>query len=161
MIKERNCADLLIEKKLKITVAESCTGGLISTKLTSIPGSSEYFDRGFVTYSNEAKITQLNVQRELINNFGAVSEETATAMAKGALENSHADIAVSVTGIAGPSGGTPEKPVGTVFIAIASDGSVSCKQYVFSGDRTSIREETSEQAMHDLCQVIRSGKISC
>lgn len=103
----------------KIAVAESCTGGLVCAALTEIPGSSEVFEVGFVTYSNEAKTTELKVSEEVVETFGAVSIATAWAMAQGALEASEADIAVAITGIAGPDGGTEQKPVGTVVFARA------------------------------------------
>lgn len=107
---------------LKVTTAESCTGGLVAGVLTEIPGSSAVVDRGFVTYSNEAKIDMLGVPKQLIERFGAVSRETALAMVTGALARSRADIAVSITGIAGPTGGTPEKPVGLVHFSCMRRG---------------------------------------
>ncbi len=103
----------------KVAVAESCTGGLVAAAITEIPGSSEIFEAGFVTYSNAAKVAQLKVSQELVETFGAVSVATAWAMAQGALEASGADIAVAITGIAGPDGGTEQKPVGTVVFALA------------------------------------------
>jgi nicotinamide-nucleotide amidase len=103
----------------RIAVAESCTGGLVSAALTEIPGSSDVFEAGYVTYSNAAKITQLKVSEEVVETFGAVSVATAWAMARGALAASEADVAVAITGIAGPGGGTPQKPVGTVVFARA------------------------------------------
>jgi nicotinamide-nucleotide amidase len=105
-----------------VATAESCTGGLVAGAITEIAGSSDVFDRGFVTYSNEAKVKQLGVGRDIIETFGAVSEATAWAMARGALERSDADVAVAITGIAGPGGGTPKKPVGTVVFARAVRG---------------------------------------
>jgi len=103
----------------KLAIAESCTGGLVCAALTEIPGSSQVLDAGFVTYSNEAKVKELNVSEEVVDTFGSVSVATAWAMAQGALDNSNADIAVAITGIAGPDGGTPSKPVGTVVFARA------------------------------------------
>jgi len=108
-------------RKLKLATAESCTGGLIAAALTEIPGSSAVFERGFVTYSNEAKVDLLGVAKELIARHGAVSEAAVEAMALGALENSRAHIALAVSGIAGPDGGGADKPVGTVFFALARD----------------------------------------
>jgi nicotinamide-nucleotide amidase len=103
----------------RITVAESCTGGLVSAALTEIPGSSDVFEAGYVTYSNAAKIHQLHVSEEVVETFGAVSVATAWAMARGALNATEAEVAVAITGIAGPGGGTPQKPVGTVVFALA------------------------------------------
>jgi nicotinamide-nucleotide amidase len=114
--------DLLRARKLKLATAESCTGGLIAAILTEVPGSSDVFERGFVTYSNEAKTEMLGVPAALIKEHGAVSEEVARAMAEGALRNSRTDIAVSVTGVAGPGGGSAEKPVGLVHLAAARRG---------------------------------------
>lgn len=108
-------------RKIKLATAESCTGGLIAAALTEIPGSSDVFERGFVTYSNEAKVDLLGVAKELIAKHGAVSEQTVEAMALGALEHSRAHLALSVSGIAGPGGGSDDKPVGTVYFAVAHD----------------------------------------
>jgi nicotinamide-nucleotide amidase len=120
---ESTVVRLLREKGLKLATAESCTGGLIANRITNVPGSSEVFTHGWITYANEAKASQLGVPMEMIDSDGAVSEPVARAMAEGALRESGADIAVSVTGIAGPSGGTEEKPVGTAWIALATKGS--------------------------------------
>jgi nicotinamide-nucleotide amidase len=109
----------LRDRKLKLVTAESCTGGLVAAAITEIPGSSEVLDRGFVTYSNAAKQSELGVPRETIENHGAVSAETAEAMARGALERSPADLSIAITGIAGPTGGSAEKPVGLVHFAAA------------------------------------------
>ncbi len=111
--------DLCLKKKLTLAIAESCTGGLLAATLTEIPGSSRVIDRGYVTYSNEAK-QQIGVAVATLERYGAVSRETAEAMAKGALTNAGVELAVSVTGIAGPAGGTPEKPVGLVHFAVAA-----------------------------------------
>ena len=109
-------------KGIMVATAESCTGGLIAGAITDIPGSSDVLDRGFITYSNEAKIECLDVPSNIINQYGAVSAETAKAMANGTLKNSQADIAITTTGIAGPDGGTDEKPVGLVYFGIAEKG---------------------------------------
>ncbi|MCE3232642.1 MAG: CinA-like protein [Rickettsiaceae bacterium] len=138
----------LRNKKLKISTAESCTGGLLSVALTEIPGSSEVFERGFVTYSNESKIELLTVPTFFIDEFGAVSRETAIAMAEGTLLMSKAQIGISITGVAGPDGGTETKPVGTVFIACAyKDQNTIYAHHVFKGDRSSIRQQTVEAAL--------------
>ena len=126
---------------------ESCTGGLITAVLTAIAGSSDVVERGFVTYSNEAKTELLGVQTELINAVGAVSEPVAQRMAEGALQRSRADIVVSVTGVAGPGGGSAEKPVGLVWFGVAQRGrKVASEHQVFPGDRTSVREATVARA---------------
>ncbi|MDZ4791185.1 MAG: CinA family protein [Hyphomicrobiales bacterium] len=144
------------ERKLKLATAESCTGGLISAYLTEIPGSSDVFDRGFVTYSNDAKIEMLEVPAETIAMWGAVSEETARAMAAGARARSPAEITVAVTGIAGPGGGSPAKPVGLVYLAcvvrrksadIGTAPNVFLKEYNFGEiGRAAVREETVKAA---------------
>lgn len=132
-----------------ITVAESCTGGLLSAALTTLPGSSEWFDRGFITYSNAAKKELLGVSEDILVHYGAVSEETAKAMAKGALQNSHSHIALAITGIAGPDGGSVEKPVGTVWFGLADKYGVSqVTLQIFSGTRDSIREQAVSFALH-------------
>ena len=131
-----------------IATAESCTGGWIAQAITEVPGSSAWFDRGFVTYSNAAKIQMLGVNQQTLEDFGAVSAETATQMAMGALAHSNADIAVAVTGTAGPDGGTPEKPVGTVFIARADkNGVVEVVRKQFLGNRRQIRAQTVKSAI--------------
>ena len=132
---------------LKIATAESCTGGLIAATLTAIAGSSDVVERGFVTYSNEAKADLLGVPAELIAAHGAVSEPVARAMALGAVALSAADVALSVTGVAGPGGGSAEKPVGLVFIAAARrGGDVRVERCLFPGDRASVREASVAQA---------------
>ena len=133
---------------LRVATAESCTGGLIAACLTEIAGSSDVVDRGFVTYANEAKHDLLGVPDELLIRVGAVSEEVARAMAEGALERSDADLAVAVTGIAGPGGGTDTKPVGLVHHACAGPGSaVSHRRVVYPGDRGAVRLATVETAL--------------
>lgn len=140
----KNLGELLQKKDLKLAVAESCTGGLLSSVITAIPGSSSCFDRGFITYSNEAKHELLNVSLHTLQQYGAVSSETAKAMVQGVLVHSHADIAVSTTGIAGPDG-SEDKPVGLVFFGLA-DKKGFCNTYCrhFSGDRESICQQAVE-----------------
>ena len=133
---------------IKIATAESCTGGLIAGCLTSVSGSSDVFERGFNTYSNEAKNEMLGVPLELIKGHGAVSEPVAGAMAEGALKNAPVQLTVAVTGIAGPSGGSPEKPVGTVQIASACEGKPTINEhFLFDGDRDAVRLATIKKAL--------------
>ncbi len=162
------CADLahvLLAQKLSICSAESCTGGMISATCTDLPGSSLWFERGFVTYSNAAKTDMLGVPASLIETHGAVSEEVARAMALGALAHSLADWSVAVTGVAGPSGGSAAKPVGTVWLACAcqSTGFVESQRHVFSGDRRSVRESTTALALSHLARLLQadsSGRLN-
>jgi nicotinamide-nucleotide amidase len=142
-------------RKFKIATAESCTGGLVSALLTEIPGSSDVFDRGFVTYSNTAKIKQLGVSAATIKKYGAVSKEVAIAMAQGALTHSDADIAISVTGIAGPGGGTKEKPVGLVYIAVATRRRTSAKKCHFKGTRGEIRLSAVSAALNVIARIAK------
>jgi len=134
----------------RITVAESCTGGGLAAALTSLAGSSAWFDRGFVTYSNEAKEDLLGVSASTLKRFGAVSEEVARAMARGALEESRATLAVAVTGIAGPGGATPGKPVGLVWIAWARKGEVRARRFQFKGGRAAVRRQAVAAALEGL-----------
>ena len=127
---------------MSIAIAESCTGGSLSSSLTSIPGASSYFNCGFITYSNESKVNMLNVDSQTIELFGAVSEKVAYEMAMGAGQNSKSHLAISVTGIAGPSGGTPEKPVGMVCFGFYVDGNVTTSTQFFSGVRSEIVSES-------------------
>ena len=139
----------LRRRRLKLATAESCTGGLIAGLLTEIAGSSDVVERGFVVYSNEAKMSLLGVPEDVIASHGAVSEATARAMAEGALRNSLADIAVSVTGIAGPGGGSPEKPVGLVHFACASkDALTTHRRFIFAKvDRHAVRVKSVAAAL--------------
>lgn len=133
---------------LRLVTAESCTGGLIAACITAIPGSSTAMERGFVTYSNESKQELLGVSGDLLQRHGAVSEAVARAMAEGAIARSHADIAVAVTGIAGPGGATEEKPVGLVHIAAARRGEATWhERHVFPGDRNDVRHATALAAL--------------
>lgn len=132
----------------KLATAESCTGGLIAAACTAVAGSSDWFERGFVTYSNEAKTEAIGVPAALIAAHGAVSEPVVRAMAEGALAHSRADWAVAVTGIAGPSGAVPGKPVGTVWLALAHQGRVLLAERLqLDGDRTAVREQTVQRAL--------------
>ncbi len=133
---------LLKEKKLRLVIAESCTGGFACKLITDIPGSSEYFMGGFITYSNVLKKKILKIPKTILRKFGAVSEQTAIYMAKNAKKYGKADISLSFTGIAGPTGGTPEKPVGLVWIGICYKKDLFARNYIFQGDRQTIRERT-------------------
>lgn len=139
-----------------LALAESCTGGLVSATITEIPGSSGWFDRGFVTYSNIAKTEMLGVLPETLEKFGAVSEETAREMALGALKNSQAQIACSITGIAGPDGGTPQKPVGTVCFAwVVNNQPAQTATLHLSGNRHSIRQQSAHAALAELLKMVK------
>ena len=140
---ERVVGKLLLDRNLTLSAAESCTGGLVAHKITNVSGSSAYFDRSVVTYSNQAKIENLNVSEEIIQTYGAVSGETAIAMAEGVKRLSGTDIGISVTGIAGPSGGTSEKPVGLVFIGYADKTQSIFEEYRFLRDRQWNRERSA------------------
>ncbi len=137
----------------KVATAESCTGGLVAGAITDIAGSSEWFDRAFVTYSNEAKVELLGVRPETLTAFGAVSEASAREMVAGALARSRADLAVAVTGIAGPTGGTPQKPVGLVWLAWATRGGpASAASHRFPGDRAAVRDAAVATALAGLIE---------
>jgi len=141
-------AAALAARGRRLVTAESCTGGLIAAACTALAGSSVWFERGFVTYSNEAKTELLGVPAALIAAHGAVSEPVARAMAAGALARSRADVAVAVTGIAGPGGATPGKPVGTVWLAWATrDGADGARRLQLGGDRTAVRAATTAEAL--------------
>ncbi len=149
-------AEMFLKTSSKLVTAESCTGGGLAEILTRIPGSSAWFERGFVTYSNESKHEMLSVPLDTLEQFGAVSEETASAMAKGAVENSKADYGVAITGIAGPDGGTESKPVGTVYFAWhrRNEGG-STARICFEGDRLRIREQACMLAMQGLLDLLQ------
>ena len=144
-----NVYKALLRRNMKLSTAESCTGGMVASAITDIAGSSQVFDRGFVTYSNSAKTEMLDVPADLIENIGAVSREVAIAMARGALDNSNADISVAVTGVAGPTGGSPEKPVGLVHFAVAQQGKASVHNVQKFGNlcRKDIRNKSTQHAL--------------
>jgi len=146
---------LLTVRNLKLVTAESCTGGLVAAAITAISGSSKYFERGFITYSNESKKELLGVPCETLEKYGAVSAETAIAMAAGALSRSRAQVSIAITGIAGPTGGSKEKPIGTVYVGLASNfASTTAHLIYFSGNREAIRLEATKYALQLLAKNI-------
>lgn len=147
-------ADLLLKKQLRLVTAESCTGGMISAACTDLAGSSAWFERGFVTYSNDAKAELLGVEDRVLRRAGAVCEAVARAMAEGALAHSKAQVAVAVTGVAGPTGGSPSKPVGTVWFGFALPGQVITEKCHFPGDRAAVRTATLQHALTRLVQLL-------
>jgi nicotinamide-nucleotide amidase len=158
---EVRVGDALREAGATVAVAESCTGGLIGSLLTDVPGSSDYFDRSLVTYSYDAKLTALGVARESLDEHGAVSEPVASEMAAGVRDVAGADWGISTTGIAGPDGGTPEKPVGTVYIGLAyrgewgtGDSYTRVERHEFDGDRTQIKERIARRALSTLLDAV-------
>lgn len=144
---EKKIAELLIRKQKTLALAESCSGGLLADKLTNIPGSSKFLLFGVIAYSNEAKIKLLKVPKETIKKFGAVSKETAVAMAVGCRKILNADFGISITGIAGPGGATAEKPIGLTFIAVNDRIKTSCVKCLFKGTRISIKNQAANQAL--------------
>jgi len=149
-------AGLLLKKRLRLAVAESCTGGAIGDRITDVSGSSVYFNEGIVAYSNEAKVRILGIKRETLDEFGAVSRETALEMARGVERISGADIGLATTGIAGPTGGTSQKPVGLVYIALVWPGTgvEICNEFRFTGQRREIKESTVITALDILRRVL-------
>jgi nicotinamide-nucleotide amidase len=152
----KTLAQILLSRNWTVSLAESCTGGLVCATLTELAGSSGWFERGYITYSNEAKTECLDVPVDLIESHGAVSEEVAKAMAEGARVNSGCNVAISITGIAGPSGGSAEKPVGTVCFGWATENQTLTKTMHFKGDRQTIRQNASEFALAELVALLRS-----
>ena len=156
-ILEIKAGQLLQKRKLKLALAESCTGGLVGHRVTNVPGSSEYFTGGVVAYSYEAKVESLGVSWDTLNGFGAVSSETVLEMARGAKKLLKADIAVSVSGIAGPGGGTADKPVGTTWIGlVANDGEWS-REFHFEGDRAQNKEWSADAALQMLLDYLQEN----
>ena len=149
-------ADLLRQKQWMMATAESCTGGLIAGACTDLAGSSDWFERGIVSYSNAAKAELLGVDPALIDTHGAVSEPVVRAMAAGALSHSHAQVAVAVTGVAGPAGGSADKPVGTVWFGWSVNGQLRSERRHFEGDRAAVRAATVHYALQTLVHLIRN-----
>jgi len=152
--------DLLLERGWKLAVAESCTGGMLGSMITDIAGSSEYFEGGFITYSNALKAAKLGVPTELIEEHGAVSSEVAGKMAEGAAKNAYAEVGVGITGIAGPTGGTPEKPVGTVYIAVHTPEETEVIRFRFKDDREMNRQRSVFAALTMLHRIVKKSIIS-
>ena len=153
-------ATSLIKANKKLTVAESCTGGWVAKVLTDVAGSSDWFERGFVTYSNQAKHEMLGVKESILEKHGAVSQETVAAMAEGALKNSHADFSLSLSGIAGSGGGSEDKPVGLVWFSWAVKENNTLKVFtsekqVFEGDRESVRYQSVEYVLSELINILK------
>ncbi len=144
---EQQVVELLLQKNYIITCAESCTGGLLCGKLVNVSGASDVLKSSVITYAEEAKVRFLEVKKETLAEFGVVSEETAREMAEGALRLAEADVALSVTGIAGPGGGSKEKPVGLVYIGCNVKNCITVNKYVFSGDRLQVREQSVNAAL--------------
>lgn len=153
---EQAVMDLLKENEFTITTAESCTGGMLSARIVSVAGVSEIFNEGFITYSNKAKRKYLGVKKSTLVKYGAVSEQTAKEMAKGVCDVTKADVGVGITGIAGPDGGTKEKPVGLVYIGVCVKGKTMVKEYHFKGERSEVRESAATYALIQL----REGLLS-
>ena len=147
-------ADLLLKNSLFLTTAESCTGGMIAAACTDLAGSSAWFDRGFVTYSNAAKTQMLSIDAALIAQHGAVSEPVARAMAFGAIRHSQAQVSVAVTGVAGPSGGSADKPVGMVWFGFYLKGMLTSELMRFDGDRAAVRAATVQHAVQRLVSLL-------
>jgi nicotinamide-nucleotide amidase len=147
-------AQALRDKGWMLATAESCTGGLIAAACTDIAGSSDWFERGFVTYSNQAKTDLLDVDAALIEAHGAVSEVVARAMAFGAVRHSRAQVGIAVTGVAGPGGGSPDKPVGTVWFGFMADGLLTSELRRFEGDRAAVRAATVQHALQRLIELL-------
>ena len=147
-------AEALLKKGFKLVTAESCTGGMIAAACTDLAGSSAWFERGFVTYSNDAKTELLGVEERVLRRAGAVCGPVAQAMAEGALAHSRAQVAVAVTGVAGPTGGSPAKPVGTVWFGFALPGQVVAEKCHFEGDRAAVRQATVRHALTRLLALL-------
>ena len=143
----KELSELLVANGLTMSVAESCTGGSLAHAITSIPGASSYFDCGYITYSNQSKVDMLGVDIKTLETYGAVSEEVALEMVIGVATKSHSDVAVSITGVAGPTGGTPDKPVGMVCFGFSCKGKTGTNTQLFSGDRLNIVSQSVSYAL--------------
>jgi PncC family amidohydrolase len=157
-VPELRIGNMLRQRHLTLTTAESCTGGLISDRITNVPGSSEYFTGGIVAYSYEAKASLLNVSWDTLNTKGAVSKETVLEMARGARNALNADISISVSGIAGPGGGTPEKPVGTTWIGLVTPEGEWTRHFVWSGNREQNKKYSCDAALQFILDYLE-GKL--
>jgi len=155
---EMKIGDLLRERQLKLATAESCTGGLIASRITDVPGSSDYFIGGVVAYAYEAKVELLHVSWDTLHTFGAVSRETVLEMARGARTALQADIAISVSGIAGPGGGLPDKPVGTTWIGLSVQGGEWGRVFRFEGDRLHNKSFSADAALHMLMAYLTGSR---
>jgi len=151
---EIKVGELLRPLGLKLAAAESCTGGLVGHRITNVPGSSEYFLGGVTAYAYEAKVKLLGVSWDTLTRYGAVSRETVLEMARGARRALEADIGISVSGIAGPGGGMPEKPVGLTWISLSASGFEEARSFVFPGDRLQVKEQAAEQALRLLSEYL-------
>lgn len=151
---EEKLVSLLKEKHLTITTAESCTGGLVAAAIVNAPGASEVFEAGFVTYANSAKEEYALVLHKTLEKYGAVSHQTAEEMVQGVAKRTGADVAVSVTGIAGPGGGTEKKPVGLVYIGCYVKGKTESREFHFQGDRSQIREKSTKAALNFAIEIL-------
>ena len=156
---EHQIGETLRRLGLTLAIAESCTGGLVCDRITNVPGSSDYFVAGIVSYSNQAKINLLGVRQETLENFGAVSAETVIEMADGVRSANHTDLGISISGIAGPGGGTPEKPVGTTWIGLSSVGYVKAERFQFQGSRQEIKNAAAQSALQMLLDHSGTGQV--
>lgn len=156
---EEELVEILTKKQYKITTAESCTGGLVAAAIVNVSGASEVFQAGFVTYANEAKEKELGVKSETLQTYGAVSEKTAKEMAIGCAAHAKAQVGISTTGIAGPGGGTAEKPVGLVYIGCAVRSNVYVEKNVFSGDRQQVRRQAADRAIGFALECIKKESV--
>ena len=156
---EEELVEILTKKQYKITTAESCTGGLVAATIVNVSGASEVFQAGFVTYANEVKEKELGVKSETLQTYGAVSEKTAKEMAIGCAAHAKAQVGISTTGIAGPGGGTAEKPVGLVYIGCAVRSNVYVEKNVFSGDRQQVRRQAADRAIGFALECIKKESV--